>query len=443
VILGLGSGGFAATLAIRRVDPKANITIIEKRGYDMFSPCGMPFALQGIVGLEELKFTLPSHKNITKLLKHEAKEIKPNKKEVIARNLETNEVVHIPYDSLIIALGAQPFIPPIEGAEENMGKGVFVLESLESAKQIIEYANKSRKAVIIGAGPIGLEVAIALSEKLEVTVVEMLSHAFPKALDKDMAKLVEDYLKTKGIELLMNKTVKSISTPVESVYVGDERIETDMVVLASGVKSNIEIAKKAGIEIGKWGIKTNARMETNIKGIYAVGDCTETVSLINHRATVMQLSTAAFRQGMVAGTNAAGGYDIYEGALSTFVSLVGDLEVASTGFNSLYAQSAGFEVIAGKAKGKTKPEYYPGAKDITLKVIADARSGKLLGAQAVGEGAGWRINVISLAIKCGISVYDLREAEMAYCPMLAENYDVINKAADFAVRKLEKRRSNL
>lgn len=438
VILGLGSGGFAATLAIRRANPRASITIIERRSYDMFSPCGMPFAIQGIIGLEDLKFTLPSDQQIKKLLKHEVQAINPEDKHVIVKNMETMQVISIPYDSLIIALGAQPFIPPIKGAKENMGKGVFVLNSLENAKRIMEYAQKARKAVVIGAGAIGLEVAFALSEKLEVTVVEMLSHAFPKALDKDMAKPVEEYLESKRIRLLMNKTVESISTPVEHVYVRDEIIKTDMVVLASGVKANLDIARKAGIETGEWGIKTNARMETNIEDIYAVGDCIETVSLIHHRATVMQLSTAAFKQGMVAGTNAAGGYETYEGALSTFVSLVGDIEVAATGFNQFHALSAGFKVITGKAKGKTKPEYYPGARDIMLKIIADAKTGKLIGAQAVGEGAGWRINMIALAIKCGMDVYDLTQAEMGYCPMLAENYDVINKAADFAVRKLEK-----
>ncbi len=140
----------------------------------------------------------------------------------------------------------------------------------------------------------------------------------------------------------------------------------------------------------------------------------------------------------MAGANAAGGYDTYEGALTTFTSLIGKLEVAATGFNEFFAKSAGFEIISGKAHGKNKPEYYPGAKDIVVKIIADAKTCKVLGGQAIGEGAGARINVIALAIKCGLNVHSLSQTEMAYCPMLAENYDVLNKAADFAVRKLEK-----
>lgn len=439
-IIGLGSGGFAASLAIRRTDPEAHVAIIERRDYEMFSPCGMPFAIEGIVSLEKLTFSLPADEHMAKLLEHEAQVINPVEKKVLAKNLRSQEVVSVPYDALIIASGAEPFIPPIKGAKENIGRGVFILHDIESAGKIIEYAEKSKKAIVVGAGPIGLEIAVALAKRLDVIVVEMLAHALPRALDRDIARVVEQSLGDR-IKLLFNKTVSSINgSPVESVSVGEEIIKTDMVILASGVKVNLEIAKNAGIEIGRWGIKTNSKMETNIKGIYAVGDCIETVSLINHRPTMMQLSSAAFRQGMVAGANAAGGYDTYEGALSTFASLIGELEVAATGFNEFFAESSGYRIISGRAQGKNRPEYYPGAKDILVKIIADARTGKVLGGQAVGEGAGARINVIALAIRCGMDVYSLSQAEMAYCPMLAENYDVLNKAADFAVRKLEKGR---
>ncbi|KCZ72660.1 NAD(P)H-nitrite reductase [Candidatus Methanoperedens nitroreducens] len=442
IILGLGSGGFAASLAIRRNDPEASVTIIEKRTYDMFSPCGMPFAIEGIVSLDDLKFSLPPDEHLTKLLEHEAQAINPAERNVVVKNLRTGEIVSIPYDSLIIALGAQPFIPPVKGAKESIGRGVFVLHDIESAQDIIENAKSSKRAIVVGAGPIGLEIAVALKEKgLDVFVVEMLSSALPRALDRDMAKVVERSLEERQIRLLLNKTVGSINgTPVESVSIDNEIIRTDMVILAAGVRANVDIAKNAGIEVGRWGIKTNASMETNIKGIYAVGDCIETVSLITHRPTTMQLASAAFRQGTVAGTNAAGGYDMYEGALSTYVSLIGKLEVASAGLSEYFAESAGFETISGKAQGKNKPAYYPGAKDIIIKVIADARTGRVLGGQAIGEGAAARINMISLAVRNGMDVYSLSQTETAYCPMLAESYDVLNKAADFAVRKLRKGR---
>lgn len=439
-IIGLGSGGFAALLAIRRTDPEAFITIIERRSYDMFSPCGMPYAIEGIVDLEKLKFSVPVDERITKLLTHEAQAIDPVKRNVTLKNLKTGETQSIPFDSLIIAQGAEPFVPPIKGAKENLGKGVYVLHDIESARKIMDHVSTARKAVVIGAGPIGLEISAALKTKgLDVVVVEMLSCAMPRALDRDMAKFVDKSLSDSAIRSVFNKSVDNINGfPVSSVSVGSEKIDADIVILASGVRANLDIAKNAGIEIGKWGIKTNAGMETNIKGIYAIGDCIETVSLINHRPMMMQLSSTAYRQGMVAGTNAAGGYDTYEGALGTFVTVIGDLEVAATGFNEFFADAAGYKIISGKAHGKTKPEYYPGAKDLIVKIIADAKTGKVLGGQIVGDGAGARINVISMAIRCGLDVYSLSRTEMAYCPRVAENYDVLNKAADFAIRKLEK-----
>ena len=276
LIIGLGSGGFAASLAIRRTDQEALITIVEKRTYEMFSPCGLPFAIEGIVNLDDLKFSLPEDKQVTKMLGYEARIIDVAKKVLTVTNLKTEEMISIPYDSLIIAFGAKPYIPPIK-IQQNIGNGVFVLHDIESAQKIIDCANNIKRAVVVGAGPIGLEIAVALHEKkLNVTVVEMLPNALPRALDRDMAKLVEKSLEDSNIKLLFNKTVDSIEgqpgQPIESVLVGDDIIKTDMVVLASGVKADLDMAINAGIHIGKWGIKTNASMETNIKDIYAVGD---------------------------------------------------------------------------------------------------------------------------------------------------------------------------
>lgn len=442
IIIGLGSAGFAAILAVRRTDPDALITVIEKRSYQMFSPCGMPYAIEGIIKLDKLRFSLPEDKRTTKLLAHNAEAMDPVEKIVRVKNLKTGNLLSIPYDSLIIASGAEPFIPPIKGAVENLGNGVYLLHDIESVQKIEDHARNAKKAVIVGAGTIGLEIAVALRTRgLEVMVVEMLSFAMSRALDRDMAKMVEQSLEGSGIKLIFDKSVESINgSPVRSVSVSGETIETDLVILAAGVRATLGIAKNAGIMTGKWGIKTNTGMETNIKGIYAAGDCIETVSLIDHRPVMMQLSSAAYRQGMVAGTNAAGGYDSYEGALGTFVTVLRDLEVAATGFNEFFAYAAGYKIVSGKAHGKNKPEYYPGSKDITVKIIADARTGRVLGGQAIGEDAGTIINVISLAIRCGVDIYSLSRTEMAYCPMVAENYNILNKAADFAVRKLEKGR---
>jgi len=180
-------------------------------------------------------------------------------------------------------------------------------------------------------------------------------------------------------------------------------------------------------------------METSIARIYAAGDCVETVSPINHKPWMSQLATTAYRQGIAAGTNAAGGYETYDGSLTTFVSVIGSMEVAATGFNQFFAKSAGYEVVAGKASGLTRPEWYPGAKEITVKILADARTGRIIGGQAVGEaGAASRVNLISLAIKGNMNLHDLYEAEFAYCPAVSETYDPLSKACEFAIRKMKK-----
>lgn len=435
VIVGLGTGGFSAALAARKVDPTVEITVFEKRAFDMFSPCSLPFAIEGILDFGSLVYSLPDFGN--KFLHHEVFKINPGDKKVSARDLASGRVIEVDYDSLILAPGSSPIIPQIKGLPLG---GVFTLHELESAKNISSFASKVKSAMVVGAGAIGLELASALKHKgLEVSLVEMLPHVLPKALDSDMAKEVEEVLRKLGVRLYLGKTIEEVGggENIEFAVVGGEKINTEMLVLAVGVRANLNLARSAGVEVGRWGIKTNSRMETSIKDIYAVGDCVETVSPINHRPWVMQLANAAYKQGMVAGTNAAGGYDTYIGGLGTHVSFVGGLEVAGTGFNQSMAESSGFRVIAGKAKGKTNP--MPGAKDITVKILADAEDGRVLGGQALGEGAGSRINLIALAIKGCMSVFDLSDAEMAYCPRVSEAYDVVTKAADYAIRRLEKR----
>ena len=444
VIIGLGVSGFIAAKTAKKVNPDAQITIIDQKEYDMFSPCGLPFVMEGVIDeFDELIHSLPLEKmNMVKLLKHRAVSIDPGNRVVTAVDIETSEEKTIPYDSVIIATGCFPFIPPIPGAHELMNRGVFVVSNPENAKQIVDYSKDISHAVVVGAGAIGLETAAAIAaHNIDVTIVEMLPHAFPRAIDPDIARVLEKSLKKSGIKLMMNATVEKVSGDdgVTSVTVNGKSIPADMVIMASGVRASWDLAKDAGCEPGNWGIKTNAKMETSIAGIYAAGDCVETVSPINHKPWMSQLATTAYRQGIAAGANAAGGYETYDGSLTTFVSVIGSMEVAATGFNQFFAKSAGYEVVAGKASGLTRPEWYPGAKEITVKVLADARTGRIIGGQAVGEaGAASRVNLISLAIKGNMNLHDLYEAEFAYCPAVSETYDPLSKACEFAIRKMKK-----
>ncbi len=443
VIVGLGVGGFSALKAAKKVSPNSRITIIERRNYDMFSPCGLPFVIEGIVpDPEDLKHKIPTDSmGVEKLLLHELRSIDADNKAIKVEDLATGTQKVIAYDSLILATGSEPFIPPIPGARELLGRGVYTISCPEDTGTILEAAKVKKHAVVMGAGPIGLEVAVALKAVgMEVVVVEMLEWAFPKAIDKDMASGVSKALKSMGIRPLMGKAVEKVvgEGHIEAVEVDGETLNTDLLVAASGVRADFSIVQDAGIEVGRFGITTNMGMMTNVKGIFAVGDSVEVTNPLSHRPWSSQLANSAYRQGAVAGTNAAGGYATYDGSLTTFASIVGDLEVAATGFNSFFASMYGFDVVSGKAKGKTKPDWYPGGEDISVKVLVDSSTGKLLGAQAVGIGAAARINMVAVALKSGLTVHELAEVELAYCPAVSETYDVLTKACDFAVRKLKK-----
>lgn len=443
VIIGLGGAGFSAAMSAIKFNRKAKITLVEKRDFDMCSPCALPFVIEGrIRSFEDVIHEFPAESmGMTKLLRHEAISINTEEKRVEIKELETERLKTLDYDSLIIATGSNPFIPPIPGAREMVGRGVYVVGGPKDAREIYNAIKGKKRAFVVGAGAIGLEIAIALREKgLDVTVAEMLPNAFPNALDKDMSKILENYLSGKGIKLLMNQAVEKIVGDdwVESVIAGGQSHPAEMIIMASGVRANVDLARNAGIQVGKWAILTDERMETSVKDVYAIGDCVQVKSAINNEAWMMQLATAAYKQGQIAGVNAAGGDARYDGALTTFVSVIGDLEVAATGFNEHFAKTYGYKTVVGKAKGETKPHWFPGGKEITVKILANAENGRILGCQAVGEGAAWRVNVVAMAMKMKGTVYDLSNTELAYCPAISETYDVLLRATDFAIRRLER-----
>jgi len=444
VIIGLGSGGLYVAKSAMATSKNVEVTIIEKRSYDMFSPCSLPFAIEGVVDdFEKLKFSVPGHlRRMKKLTRHEALKIDPEVKTVNVKNLETEEILDIRYDSLVLALGAEPIILPVPGADEFVGKGVFVVSTIENSIVLQEHAKRSKSAVLVGGGGIGLEIAVALKNLgLDVAITKRTPPVLPRTIDPDMGQIIEDHLSELGFRILFGKGIDKISGTdrVESVEIAGETIPTDMVVMAVGVKPNIGLAEDAGIEIRNKGIKVNDKLETSIPGIYAIGDCIDGFNLINKEPFASQLATSAYLQGIIAGANAAGADEVYEGTLGTFVSKIGKLEVAATGFNTETAQSHGFEVAASRIKHWIKPDYMPNSTELTVKIIVDKNSGKILGGQAVGEqGAAWRVNIISLAIREGITITELGKTELAYSPPVSEMYDVLSMAIEFAARKVKR-----
>lgn len=440
VIIGCGAGGFAAALSAVKNDATCEVTILERRPYEMYSPCSMPYAIEGMLEIPSLKHgvTLARTKVMTGC---EATLIDTEGKKILYR--DNGKEKSVSYDALIIDTGAIPFVPPIENAEKFFNENVFVLSTLEEACAIKKVSEKSKRAVVVGASAIGSEMAAVFAAKgLEVTIVEFLGWVFPKMLDSDMGSLVSDYMKEKGIKIILNKGVSEIygGEKAEGVIVENERIAADLIIIAAGVRPTTELAKKSGIELGNWGIKTDTHMRTSVLDVYAVGDCAEVFSLIDKKPTMMQLAISAYKQGLIAGLNATGAELEYKGALHTNVSVVGELEVASTGFSSEAAMRSGFKCFTAKASATTKPSHFPQTNPITVKLVAQEGTGKILGCQVVGGGGSWwRVNVVALAIAKNMSIFELSETELAYCPPVSDTFDVLLQACDIAKRRMRKR----
>jgi NADH oxidase (H2O2-forming) len=445
VIIGLGVGGLYASKSASTTNRKAMVTIIERRDFDMFSPCGLPFAIEGIVpDFESLKHEVPTARNVQKLLGHEVQSIDSGTKTLIVKDLRTCEEKSLPYDSLILATGAEPVNLPIPGAKDFMGRGFHYVTNPTDSEELRDAALSSKKksACVVGGGAIGLEVAIALKALgLDVHVTKRSPPPFPRNLDPDMGGPITEHLEEMGLHVHFGKGIDSINGKdwIESVTIAGEEIPCDIVVMAVGMRSRIGLAESCGVEICPQGIVTGSRMQTNIPGIYAIGDCVESFCRIDEARANMLLATSAYRMGMIAGTNAAGGEAHYKGVLNTFVSKVGEIEVAATGYNLQAAIDAGFQNAKGvKVKGVIKPHWMPGATPIALKLILDKDTGKILGGQAVGkEGAAWRINIISLAITAGLDIFDLANAEFAYSPPVSEVYDVLSQIAEIGIKRLK------
>jgi NADPH-dependent 2,4-dienoyl-CoA reductase/sulfur reductase-like enzyme len=444
VIVGLGVSGLYASKGALSFNRKCHVTIIEKRDFDQFSPCGLPYVIEGLVkDFEDLKYTVPEVRNkLTKLLHHEVISVDNDKKVVKALDLHTSEEKEIRYDSLILATGASPINLPIPGANELMGKGVHFVSDIENSRALLEAAKSSEKkrAVVVGGGATGLEVAIGLRTLgLDVAVTKRTLPPFPRNLDPAMGKIIVEHLEKLGIRVLFGKGIDRIngSEKAESVEIAGETIDCDIVIMAVGMRGNTELAEVLGSKIERGSVVVDNRMETSVKGVYAAGDLVQTYSRIDGTPTVMLLATSAYRQGMVAGTNAAGGNTAYPGALNTFLTVIGGLEVASTGYTLEAAKDLGYDAEAISTKGEIKPHYIPDGKEMNLRVVVDSKDGRILGAQAVGEeGAGWRMNILALAIHGGMTLHDLLDAELSYSPPVSQMYDPISQLAEVGLKRL-------
>ncbi|RJS70124.1 hypothetical protein CW693_00530 [Candidatus Bathyarchaeota archaeon] len=442
VIIGAHAAGVDAASAARKTDRTAEITLITKQRRAGYSPCGLPFVLGGhIPSFDNLVVFPLSYFQMMKLnllLETTATNIDVKSKTVEIQDKNGKQET-LQYDSLILATGASPFIPPIKGREKP---GIYVLRTIEDGERIDQAVrNGAKSAIVMGAGLIGIETAVALRERgLEVTVVELLPQILPAMLDADMAGEVQRMLEEKGIRIMVGKGVEEFlgAEKVTGIVAGGEQLNADLIIAAFGVRANTELARKAGITLGETrGIKTNMRMETNVKDVYAAGDCVECVNLITRRPTLCQLGTTAVRQAKVAGTNAAGGYAVFPGVLGSAVTKLFDTEIGVTGLTEFFAKKAGLETVTGTITSKTRPEYYPGGKGIRIKLVVEKESERIVGAEIIGgEEVTQRVNALSIAIQKHMTVRELAKADTAYAPPLNETWEPMVLAAQVALRRL-------
>jgi len=442
VVIGAHAAGVDAASAARKTDRTAEITLITEEKNAGYSRCGLPFVIEGkIPSFKDLIVFTPDYFRMMRLnLKTETKVTKIDTgKKVVETVDKTGKTEEVPYDSLIITTGANAFTPPIKGREKQ---GILPLRTIEDGERIEQaIRNGAKSAVVMGAGLIGLETAVALQERgLQVTVVEMLPQVLPAMLDPDMAKIVEEMLQHKGIRILTGKPVEEFlgKDKVTGIVAGGEQISADMFVSAFGVRANTQLAVDAGVALGETKlIKTNQRMETNIEDVYAAGDCVESVNMITQRPVVQQLGTVAVRQGKVAGINAAKGYATFPGVIGSAVTKLYDTQIGATGLTETAAKRAGIETVVGAISSKTKADYYPSALPIRVKLVIEKETQRVIGAQIIGgEDVTQRINAISIAIQKQMTVRELSKADTAYAPPLNETWEPFVLAAEIALMKL-------
>ncbi|HEX4921403.1 MAG TPA: FAD-dependent oxidoreductase, partial [Candidatus Bathyarchaeia archaeon] len=446
VIIGCGVSGTTASFYARKTDRSAEITIIGQESLPEYSRCGLPYAFSGVVptlrslvGYDEEFY---EHTNrISLKLGTTAKEI-DTERQIVLLDHGDGQVGELAYDSLILTTGARPTTLPVHGADL---KGVFTIRTMEDVQSLADYLKESnaKRVAIIGAGLTGSEMAEALLiRKVEVLQAEIVPEILPVILDPDMAAIVREKGEEHGVEYHLESSLDEIigkNGRVAAVKISGQECSVDAVVVAVKVRPNTELAKNAGIILGEsGGIRTDEKLTTSAKNVFAAGDCIETYDLITRRQVFFQLATTAVRQAMIAGINAAGGNARYPGSTGvTTVKLFG-LEVATVGPTTVLAERIGLAPVSVRITGSTRLSYYPGGKDLTVKLLALPDSGRLLGAQIVGEeGATLRGNFASMATHLGLTVSQFAEVETCYSPPLAPVWDPVTVAAQALLRKLK------
>ena len=437
VIVGGVAGCATAAARIRRLDEQAEIVVFERSGFISYANCGLPYYIGGVIeDPEELTLQTPesffSRFRVSMRVRHEVTAIHPDKKAVSVTDLETGEVFEESYDKLILSPGAKPTQPRLPGVGLNK---LFTLRTVEDTFRIKAYIseNHPKSAVLAGGGFISLELAENLRELgMEVTIVQR-----PKQLmnpfDPDMAAFIHSEMRRHGVKLALGHTVEGFEEKdggVDVLLKDEAPLHADMVVLAIGVSPDTQLAQDAGLELGiKGSIVVNDRMETSVPDIYAVGDAVQVKHFVTGQDVLLSLAGPANKQGRIAADNICGGDSRYTGSQGSSVVKVFDMTAASTRVNETNAKKAGLDVDTVILSPMSHAGYYPGGKLMTMKVVFEKETYRLLGAQIVGyEGVDKRIDVLATAIRAGMKATELKDLDLAYAPPYSSAKDPVNMA---------------
>ena len=437
LIIGGVAGGATAAARARRLNERAKIIILERGEHISFANCGLPYYIGGVIKYRDnLLVTTPedfqARYDVEVRINSEVLSIATDKREIVIRDSKSGRSYTESYDTIILAPGAEPVMPPIPGVDLD---GVFHLRDIpdsDKIKQVIGL-KKTTSAVVVGGGFIGLEMAENLVIRGIETIVLEMGNQVMAPLDTEMAAIVHAHLKYRGVNLALGQRVKSIVSKDGRLWVSTEQgkeFGCDLVISAIGVTPENRLANEAGLKLGPRGhIQVDATMRTSNPHIYAVGDAVEIKDFVTGFPTAVALAGPANKQGRVAADNAMGRRSIYRGALGTSIVKVFDLAIASTGSNEKTLVRQGIPFMASYTHSGSHASYYPGSSPMAIKLIFSPSSGNILGAQIVGsDGVDKRIDVLATAIHAGMTVLDLEELELAYAPPFSSAKDPVNMA---------------
>lgn len=444
VIGGLAAGPSAASKA-KRKDPNSEVILFEQGEHISYGICEIPYYIAGEVAENKLVVNTPAQlrekRGVEARTLHRVEEILPIKKKIIVRDLQSGRTTEESFDRLIIATGSRPEELTVKGGD---ARNIFTVKSLEESFRINSYieTEKPKRAVIIGGGYIGMEMADALrARKLEVTMIHIFSLPM-NGLERETRERVCQQLESNGVQFIGPATTEGfvVDASLRATHVVTNRgtFEADIIIVAIGVKPNNQLAVKAGVRVGtSGGILTDQRQQTNFDNIYAAGDCCEVKNLVNNKSMFIPLATIASKQGWVAGENAAGGKAAFRGAIRAIAVRVFGLEVARVGLSVEESTASGFDVITETITAFSKVAMMPGSEKVWITTIADKRSKRLLGVNMWGkDGVVLRANTFAVAIQHKITVEEMQQWDLAYSPPFTPLWDPILVAANELSKKL-------